>query len=119
MQNLPLQQHSDRDSFEALRPLLEEMVSTLKSQYIKSDIGHASATLEVGLGQEKTEWTIAPTHGAPGFSIHKTQYFFREKDTDTFEFPSEPETMEYLVKEIVEQIVYCGYWEAGKELKTG
>ena len=95
------------------------MVNTLKSQYLKSNIGHTSATLEVGLGHDKTEWVIEPSDGIPSFIVHKTQTFFHERDTDTFVFPTEPETMEYLVKEIVEQIVYCGYWEAGKELKVG
>lgn len=97
------------------------MANTLNSRYLKSSIGDTKAVLEVGWGQDRTEWIIEPAHDAPGYIVNKTQYFKREKDIDLFSFSTEPETIEYLVKEIVENIVYCRYWDGEKEtaLKSG
>lgn len=117
MQTLSRHHQHEPDSFETLGLLLEEMASTLKSQYLKSSIGDTKAILEVGCGPDRTEWVIESARETSGFVVAKTQQFHREKDADTFLFPSEPETVEYLVKEIVEKIVYCRYWGTEKDLK--
>ena len=106
-----LNQHRlpDQTSFFMLQSLLEEMVNTLKSQYLHYDIGDEQATLEVGLGHDKTVWTVYAAGDGGTFTVDKTQYYYREKEEDAFSFEGEPETVEYLVKEIVEKIVYCRY----------
>ena len=100
-----------QDSFRTLRLLLEEMLNTLKSQYIESEIYDDHAALEVGNGEDKVQWIIKPSLEKPGYCIEKNQYFDGEQDSDLFTFDSETETIEYVVKEIVEKVVYCRYWK--------
>lgn len=117
MQNLNKHIQPDRDLFGKLRPLLEEMVYTLKSRYLQSNIENAKATLEVGLDHDRTVWTVEPISAKPGYIVSKIQSFYQEREADSFLFANEPETMEYLVKEIVEKIVYCRCWFAEKDVK--
>ena len=118
MQNLNTQIQPDRGHFDPLRSLLEEMADTLRSCYLQSNIGEIEAIFEVGLGPDKTVWTVYPARHGQGFSIGKVQYFSADKDEDVFWFAGESEAVEYLVKEIVESIVYCQYWETEQRAKV-
>ena len=101
-----------QEYFRPLRPLLEEMVSTLKSQFIKSNLYDDHATLEVGSEEDKTQWIIRPCC-KKGYGVEKNQYFYTEQDSDLFFFDNETDTMEYIVKEVVEKVVHSCYWERG------
>lgn len=117
----PLSSHTHtqpaQDSFSTLRSLLEEMASTLKSRYLQSDIGEAAATFEVGFGHGRTVWAIQATNDDHGFTVRKVQHFLKEEDVDLFDFSNESDIVEYLVKEIVECIVYCRHWQTEEDAK--
>ena len=115
-----------RQRFQPLRILLEELVVSVDSKHIESRIFDDHATLEIGKKKEdcfsaETRWEIEPNfdvrfhseksenlfYEQPGFRVEETNYFeLPEYDVSEHEhvFNTEQETAEYIIKKIVEKM---------------
>ncbi|MGH7207272.1 MAG: hypothetical protein ACREI2_13815 [Nitrospiraceae bacterium] len=119
-----------RQCFQSLRALLEEVVGSVDSRHIKSHIFDDRATLEVGEKKgdyfsAEVRWKIEPNFdvrlGAEkGESLFYEQLGFRVEETKYYDAPelglgvsennhvfnTEQETAEYIIKQIAEKMAH-------------
>jgi hypothetical protein len=117
-----------RQNFQRLRALLEELVTSVDSKNINSNIFGNRAKLKIGKMKDgyfsaEIEWEIQPNfdisfqaekgeslfYEKPGFRVEETIYFnFPEYDVSESKhiFNTEQETAEYIIKKIAEKIAH-------------
>ncbi len=120
-----------RQRFQPLRALLEELVASVDSNHIESRIFDDHATIEVGKKKKdyfsaETTWEIEPNYGVTlsaekgeslfyeqlGFHVEETSYFDAPEShvsERTHIFDTEQETAEYIIKHIAEKMAHYRY----------
>jgi hypothetical protein len=123
-----------RERFAAIRPVLQELVDSIETGYIRARIDDDLARLDVGKNNDRCfetdiRWEVQPNFGIraeadkdgglfyeePGFRVDETQHYhslelFHPGSGSASErkliFPNESQTCEYLITKIVEKVAF-------------
>ena len=124
-----------RERFAALRKVLDELLGSVESAYLRGQVSDQSATIEVGKSthsrsfETDIRWEIEPNFGTRssgkedeglfheegGFRVQETQYYnslglfhpeSAEPSERTHVFATELQVCEYLAKRVAEKVAF-------------